>query len=205
MYSGGQVSFQSGWKDGATVFDTPQLSAVYDEAEISVNAPLFIIVPEEFFDASRAAEALASAVRLPEGADVEYAEIPEYKAFMVYSLPCGENISGVIATSVSLKDAGPVKVMPEAWYVVRDLSAIDQYNKISASYIEGKLYLAVAQGDDLLLCNVFDAPDFTTAQYYIFMVLNKLQINRVQSSVRFRSPLEEDWEISLGKYFKAVL
>ena len=70
--------------------------------------------------------------------------------------------------------------------------------------MDGYLYLVVAQGKSLLLCNSFKAPDFTTAQYFIFLALKKLQLNPEMSTLFFRTPLEEEQEFSLYRYFRSV-
>ena len=70
--------------------------------------------------------------------------------------------------------------------------------------MDGYLYLTIAQGKSLLLCNSFQAPDFTSAEYFIFMVLKKLQLNPEVSTICFRTPLTEDQEMSLYRYFKSV-
>ena len=84
------------------------------------------------------------------------------------------------------------------------MSGISDYNKIVASYMDGYLYLAIAQGKTLLLCNSFQAPDFTTAEYFIFLAMKKLQLNPEMSSIYFRTPLAEDQEMSLYRYFRSV-
>ena len=88
--------------------------------------------------------------------------------------------------------------------MISSLKEVGDYNKIVASYMDGRLYLAVAQGKSLLLANSFEAVDFTTAEYFIFMVLKKLQLNPEISTVAFRSPLTGEQEMSLYRYFKSV-
>ena len=70
--------------------------------------------------------------------------------------------------------------------------------------MDGTLYLVIAQGRSLLLCNAFQAPDFTTAEYFIFMAMKKLQLNPEVSTICFRTPLSEEEEMSLYRYFKNV-
>ena len=70
--------------------------------------------------------------------------------------------------------------------------------------MDGVLYLVIAQGRTLLLCNSFQAQDFTTAQYFIFLAMKKLQLNPEVSSICFRTPLAEEEELSLYRYFKSV-
>ena len=90
------------------------------------------------------------------------------------------------------------------YYMLKDLSGLPDYNRIRASYLDGVLYLVVAQGKTLLLCNSFKAPDFTTAEYFIFIVMKKLQLNPEMSTITFRTPLTDEQEISLYRYFKSV-
>ena len=63
------------------------------------------------------------------------------------------------------------------------LPACPEYNKILCSRVGDRLYLGVAQGKSLLLANSFPAADFTTAQYYIFLSLNSLQLNPEFSTI----------------------
>jgi hypothetical protein len=70
--------------------------------------------------------------------------------------------------------------------------------------MDGVLYLVIAQGKSLLLCNSYQAPDFTTAEYFIFLAMKKLQLNPEVSSICFRTPLSEEDEMSLYRYFKSV-
>ena len=70
--------------------------------------------------------------------------------------------------------------------------------------MDGYLYLVAAQGKSLLLCNSFQAPDFISAEYFIFLALKKLQLNPEVTTICFRTPLTEDQEMSLYRYFKSV-
>jgi hypothetical protein len=89
-----------------------------------------------------------------------------------------------------------------------DAPIIDQYPltlecKV-VSWQDGILSMAIAQGKSLLLANSYQAPDFTTAQYYIYSALKSLQLNPEVTTIHFRHPLPEDAEMSLYRYFKAV-
>ena len=63
---------------------------------------------------------------------------------------------------------------------------------------------AFAQGGNLLLANAYPAPDFTTAQYYLFLAVKSLQLNPEVSTVTAHSPLSPEEEMSLYRYFKSV-
>ncbi len=140
-----------------------------------------------FFNPTSAGEILAEVVCLKEGACVKWTEVPQYDAVLVY-------------------DAGSedVTALPELYYVLRDLPSCPDYNKIVASHRDGYLFLGIAQGGSLLLANVFEAPDFTTAEYYIFLALKQLQLNPEVSTICMRSLVGPEEEMSLYRYFKAV-
>ena len=146
-------------------------------------------MPSAFFDAASAREILSRTVLLEEDDKVEYISLPEYSAELVYSL----------------SDPVPEPVeWPELYNVIKALSGVREHNRIVASYGDGFLSLAVAQGEKLLLANVFSAADFTTAEYFLFMAIKKLQLNPEVSTVHFLTPLSGDEEMSLYRYFKSV-
>ena len=149
------------------------------------------LVPSAFFDAASAREILSGTVLLDEEDKVGYISLPEFSAELVYSLsPSSES------------DEGDER--PELYFVLKALSGIDEHNKIVASYSDGVLSLAIAQGVELLLANVFEATDFTTAEYFIFMAVRKLQMNPEVSTIHFLTPLSTEEEMSLYRYFKSV-
>jgi hypothetical protein len=110
----------------------------------------------------------------------------------------------VITETTIRTDGSKSSPLPELYFMLRQVPHLTDYNKILASYMDGYLYLVVAQGKSLLLCNSFQAPDFTSAEYFIFMVLKKLQLNPEVTTICFRTPLTEEQEMSLYRYFKSV-
>ena len=94
--------------------------------------------------------------------------------------------------------------MPEIYRLLTRLPDCPEYNKILCSRNGDKLLLAVAQGKNLLLANSFPAQDFTTAEYYIFLSLNSLQLNPEISTICWLSRLDAEDEMALYRYFKAV-
>ena len=150
---------------------------------MSRNTPKVALVPYAFFDPASAREALSRTVKLDKDDKVEYISLPEYSAELVYSLSSD---------------------LPELYYLLKKLPEIKEYNKIAASYCDGVLSLAIAQGENLLLANTFQAADFTTAEYFLFMAVRKLQLNPEVSTIHFISPLSGEEEMSLYRYFKTV-
>ena len=166
---------------------------------MSRHTPKAALVPSAFFDAASAREILSRTVLLEDDDEIEYISLPEYSAELVYSLsdtsPAPEPVEGGALSGVE---------RPELYYVLKALSGIGEHNKIVASYGDGVLSLAIAQGKELLLANVFTAADFITAEYFLFMAVKKLQLNPEVSTVHFLTSLSPEQEMSLYRYFKSV-
>ena len=195
----------STWLGSEQLFTMPELQRRYDAVEISLLTPKVALVPESFFDEQSATEALSEVVTIEEGDHVEWVKLPEFGAVLVYSNTIGESLSRVMAQTVLPTSGTPVQVMPEMYCILKSMSGIEEYNKIVASFRDGWLHLAVAQGKSLRLANVFRAPDFTTAQYFIFLSLKQLQLNPEISTMCLRTPVDMDSKMSLYRYFKAVV
>ena len=161
-------------------------------------------MPQQFHLAEEFGRILAEVARLDESDQVEYVPVPQYASVMVYSASIGESLSRVLSDMVIRTDGSKTRPFPELYHMLMQLSSIQDYNKILASYMDGYLYLTIAQGRTLLLCNVFEAQDFTTAEYFIFLAMKKLQLNPEMSSIYFRTQLAEEDEMSLYRYFKNV-
>ena len=177
----------SGWLSADRIFTSTEMQKRYDEVDIALFTPKCALVPQQFHLAEESGRILAEVARLDESDQVEYVPVPQYASVMV------------IRT-----DGSKTRPFPELYHMLMQLSSIQDYNKILASYMDGYLYLTIAQGRTLLLCNVFEAQDFTTAEYFIFLAMKKLQLNPEMSSIYFRTQLAEEDEMSLYRYFKNV-
>ena len=195
----------SGWMGSEQLFTTPEFQHRYKEVEISLLTPKVALVPESFFAEESAAQALAEVAQTGKDDVVEWVAVPEVGAVLLYSLSIGESLSRVLAQTVLKEDGSQARVLPEMYYLIRTLGSVEDYNKIVASWRDGWLHLVIAQGKSLRLANVFQAPDFTTAQYFLFLAMKRLQLNPEVSTVNFRTPLDMDSCMSLYRYFKAVV
>ena len=204
LWNAGQMTSASGWLSSERIFTTPEFQRRYDEVAVSVFTPKVALVPEHFFSPERAKELLDDVVNIGVNDTVEFVEVPHLASVLVYSNAIGETLSRVISETVLKLDGSKARLLPEMYYILEQLPSMKEYNKILASYMDGVLYLVIAQGKTLLLCNSFHAPDFTTAEYFIFMAMKKLQLNPEVSTISFRTPLSEDDEMSLYRYFKSV-
>ena len=194
----------SGWMSADRIFTTSEFHKKYSEVERSVFTPKCTLVPAQFHSPEASRKILSEVAALKDEDPVDFVEVPDQAAVLVYSNAIGETLSKVISETVLCSDGSRVRPLPEIYYMLRDLRDVAEYNKIIASYMDGYLYLVIAQGKTLLLCNSFRAPDFTTAEYFIFLALKKLQLNPEVSTICFRTPLDEDQELSLYRYFRSV-
>ncbi len=194
----------SGWMGAERIFTTPELQRRYEEVEIAVFTPKCALIPSHFHHPLHVRQNLAEVVNLGNDDAVDYVEIPEQASVLLYSNSIGETLSRVMSETVLKTDGSKTAPLPELYYMLRQLPGLQDYNKILASYMDGRLYLVIAQGKSLLLCNSFSAQDFTTAEYFIFLCMKKLQLNPEVSTISFRTELSEEQEMSLYRYFKNV-
>ena len=204
LWNAGKMTAASGWLSSDRIFTTPEFQRRYDDVAVSVFTPKAALVPAQFFSPERAKELLDDVVNIGVNDTVEFVDVPHLASVLVYSNVIGETLSKVISETVLKLDGSKARLLPEMYYILEQLPSLKEYNKILASYMDGVLYLVIAQGKTLLLCNSFHAPDFTTAEYFIFMAMKKLQLNPEVSTISFRTPLSEDDEMSLYRYFKSV-
>ncbi len=194
----------SGWMSADRIFGTPELQKRYSSVQVSVFTPKCALVPAQFHMPEASRQMLSNVVDITDDEGVEYVPVPEFAAVLLYSNTLVGAMSRVVSETVLMTDGSKARPLPEIYYMLKQFSEIPDYNKIIAAYKDDYLYLTIAQGKSLLFCNTFKAIDFTTAQYFIFMALKKLQLNPEVSSIYFRTPLEEDQELSLYRYFRSV-
>ena len=203
IYAGDEVS-SSEWMSSDRIFTTTEFQKRYDAVDIAVFTPKVALVPEQFYSPETASRLLADVVMLKENDRVESVSVPEYGAVMLYSNNIGETLTRVVSETVMCVDGSKASPLPVMYYMLKELVKLQDYNKIIAAYMDGILYLALAQGSTLLLCNSYKAPDFTTAQYFIFLAMKKLQLNPEMSSISFMTHLDYEQEMSLYRYFRSV-
>jgi len=194
----------SGWLSPEKIFTSSELQRRYDDVRIAVFTPKCALVPQHFHHPLHARHSLSEVVDLQDSDVVDFIEVPEHAAVLLYSNSIGETLSKVISETALRSDGTKTAPLPELYFMLKALPEIGEYNKILASYMDGWLYLVIAQGKSLLVCNSYQAPDFTTAEYFIFMVMKKLQLNPEVTTIFFRTSLTEDQEMSLYRYFRNV-
>ena len=194
----------SEWLSADRIFTSSEFQRRYDQVDVSVFTPKCSLVPRQFHHPGESRQLLSGVSPVTESDYVEYVDVPQFASVLVFSNSIGESLSRVISDMVLKTDGDKARPLPELYHMLMALEQIQDYNKIMASYKDGYLYLVIAQGRTLLLCNAFQAQDFTTAEYFIFHAMKKLQLNPEVSTICFRTPLDEDQELSLYRYFRSV-
>ena len=200
----GSDVYSSEWMSADRIFATSEFQKRYDSVEIAVFTPKFTLVPSSFFKSEDLRGHLSSVASVSDEDPVEYVELPDYDAVLVYSNTVGVTLSKVISETVVHLDGTKSRSLPVVFFMLEKIRELSDYNKVMAAYMDGILYLVIVQGDSLLLCNSYEAPDFTTAQYFIFLAMKRLQLNTEVSTITFVTKLDEDQEMSLYRYFRSI-
>ena len=193
------------WLGPERIFTTPELQRRYDRIDISLLTPKCTLVPESFFSETATRSILEGVCALRESDVVSWVKVPQFSSVLVYSNSIDESLSRAIAGTVLLTSGEQAPVLPEMYYLLGAIGICEDYNKIICSYMDGWLHMVIAQGRSLQIANVYKAQDFTTAEYFIFLALKRLQMNPELSTVCFRTPLDAEAEMSLYRYFKSVV
>lgn len=167
--------------------------------EISLLTPKCTLVPADFIDRGACREILGEVAIVSDEDEVICKDIPQFHAVLIYAF--GSDSTRIVNEEIISDEDSP---QSEMYFILRDLNKCPDYNKILCTWAEGHLYMAIAQGRTLLLANTYASPDFTTAQYFIFMAMKSLQLNPEVSTIYWRHPISKDSEMSLYHYFKSV-
>ena len=192
---------RSEWLSAEFVFSSDVFQRNYDQTALSAFIPRYTLVPASWFDETKAREYLDAAFSPAEDAQIRWKALPAELGAVEIWTPVKTRLAHIISGMLAVDEE---EILPEFHYLLTEGYRVDSYNKIIASHADGRLYLVIFQGKNLMLCNSFEAPDFTTAQYYIFMALKNLQLNPEASAIYFRTPLTAEEELSLYHYFQAV-
>lgn len=198
-----QTGHSSDWMDAGSVFTAMELKMPYASACISLFTPSVTLVPSSFSRPENERQLLSSVASVPDRAAIHRIELPEYDAVLLWADE-ESLLATAIAEALRVAGCGAVRTIPELYRLMELLPGIPSYNKVLCSYDGLTLFIVVAEGRNLRLCSSFAAPDFTTAEYWIFNAVRSFQMNMEVTDVFFATPLTQEEEISMCCYFKSV-
>lgn len=194
----GKVVEEESNASGEDIFARNLLSHQYSEYDFVYRTHKFTLVPEGI-DYGDPREALAEIVDLDARDSVFICDTAFKGVRMIYALSSDDPL--LKATDAMSKGIQPAV---ETLRLLEFAASLTDHNKVVASYGDSLLSLVVCEGDNLLLCNSYPAPDFTTALYYVFTALNQFQINPEVTLLHYRGYLDEDRQMLVYKYFSGV-
>lgn len=142
---------------------------------------------------------LSEYVPIDDNRKTECIEVPAFDASIIYAIP-----DNPVLKAVSGALARECRPLPEIYLILEELHALKCHNRVIASYRDSLLSLAIAEEDRLLLCNSFQAADFTTALYFIFSALKQYSLNPEVTTINFMTPLDDEKQMLLYRYFSGV-
>ena len=145
----------------------------------------YTIVPSSFFRRDDSYNILSQAVQLEGNDKVEYQELPDFQAVLVY------------ATTLSGE-------APAVLEMLRAVSGINEYNKVLANYDGSHITVVVAAGSKLLLANSYPSTDCVTGEYFIFSAMKQFQINPEVTTGYLYGDAPFDMKNDLFRYCKGV-
>ena len=200
IYDGDKLISKSDWIQVENEISQPEFEYDYVQVTISILTPKVSIFPSQFFLKEYARELLTEVVKLTDKDIVTYSKDDILEIVTIFSTEVNNSNLDNLKNRFE-----KVELKSELALLLNEIHLIEDYNKILVSYLDGYLYLVIANdGKTLRLANVFKAADFTTALYFLFYALKKFQINPEISTLYVRTPLEEGQNILLYRYFKSV-
>ena len=145
----------------------------------------YTLVPAGFFNPADAHRILSEAVRLSQEDKVNYQELPQFKAVLVYA-PSPD---------------GAVPVIAE---LLERVSSIDERDKVAACYDGEAVHIVIVSGEKLLMASSYPASDIATADYFLFEGMKRFRIDPQETSVWLREPVSTEVADSLKPYCREV-
>lgn len=136
---------------------------------------------------------------------VKRIELPMYDATILYSIPA--QITNSIKETFG-EDYGTIKVIPTIYKLIDNLQTLSDHNRVLVYWKDwsrdNHIHIVAAEGESLKLVNSYKVSDFTTALYYILMVVKEVMFNPENTTIQIYGELSS-WEKSkFEKYFKGV-
>lgn len=154
----------------------------------------FTLVPEEITSAEQQRKIMSELFDVADAEQLRSLQLSKYHALLLYSANyLNENGEPSIAEETSL---------PVIFKYINSLDEITAYNKAILDYSKDykTSYIAIGQGDKLIMANSFATSGATSALYFLLEALRQKQINPKQTSVQIYGELSEQ-ELTIFKSY----
>ena len=175
----------------------PQLKSFFSSAQCIYNAPFFTLVPESIFVPEKAAAILQSIHAIHDLDEVYYHPLPQFDAICIYSVPNS-------ITAPMLKNQSATRFYSIAIPLIQMTTSLYGSTRALFFYRDQYLYLTLMKEEQLLLCNAYHAPEFTTALYFLFFALHQWQLNSETIRLYIGGQIPKENRQLLHNYFPWV-
>jgi len=174
-----------------------QLKYHYASTQCVFCTPTFTLVPESLFDPDRAAAILQSVHNINDLDEIYFHPLPQLEAICVYAIPNS-------ITAPILKHQPTTRFYSIAVPLIQMLMPLYGHTRILFYVHNDYLYLTLAKEQQLLLCNAYHTPEFTTALYFLSLVLHQWQLNPDSTSLYISGQIPKHHRKMLHNYFPFI-
>lgn len=176
----------------------PFLCQRFATCDVLFDTPKYTLVPETLYQPEMAARTLQTLFSLNEMDEVACTPFSFAQAQCVYALP------GVVDVTI-LKYQREARFSANVVPLSRFLQQQPEYSRALFYYgTSGHAHVMLMQGDQLLLCNAYEADSFTSALYYLFFALKQWQINPHGLSLYISGPIPPQGLKQVCAYFPQI-
>lgn len=157
----------------------------------------YTLVPNSFFDKANAMKMLSELHNIDYLDEVMFVDIPEQKAVFIYAIPNA-------ITSHIFRFQKKAEFYPISYFLLEKSSLLSDNNRVLVHISNNIVHIVAAEREKLLLANTYPASDFTTAEYYIFLVIKEVMFNPEYTTLHISGKISSDQISNLEKYFKGA-
>ena len=170
----------------------------FAESQCCVCAPSFTLVPSLVFSPDTAASLLKAVCPIGDLDEVSHYALGFNDMVCIYSVP-------QYLSQSFIKHHKHTQFYSIAVPILQKIRHLDGHSRALFFYWDQHLYLALAEADQILLCNAYKAAHFETALYYLFSALHQWQLNPMSLRLHISGQLQSAHTNLLCQYFPHVL
>ncbi|MDR2584879.1 MAG: DUF3822 family protein [Prevotellaceae bacterium] len=175
----------------------PQLKARFSSVQCVWCAPFFTLIPSSSFVPDKAAYILQSMHSINDLDEVYFYPLPQFDAICIYSVPNS-------ITAPLVKNQPTIRFFSIAPLLIQAATPLFGHTRVLFHYQYQTLYLTLMRDKELLLCNAYQAPEFTNALYFLFFALRQWQLNPESLRLYINGQISKQNRQLLHNYFPLI-